>query len=128
MVTRWEFYDPIDDETWVLPMNPHESDSPPRKKRITEEVTTSPDGQVVLFEGHDQVQRVGWAGKTHDKDTFDEWNRWFEKRHQIRLTDDLDRVMWIYIEEFTPKRVRSAIYPWKHTFDARVIILSVEAA
>lgn len=125
MVTRWEFYDPIDDETWVVPLNPHDSDSPPRKKNITSEATSASDGQVILFEGADPVPRIAIAGKIHDEATLDEWNRWFDKRHQIQLTDDIGRVMWIYFEEFTPKRVRSSIYPWKHTYDARFIILSV---
>jgi hypothetical protein len=51
---------------------------------------------------------------------------WFNKRYPIEVTDDLDRILTIYITTFEPKRVRSATYPWKHTYSVKYLVLGVE--
>lgn len=125
MVQRWQLYDPTTSTTWTMSSNPSECSSPPRKKRITEEGTSATNGQVILFEGQDEVQRIEWAGEILDEASYELWTYWFAKRHQVRLTDDLGRVMWVYLESFTPKRVRSALMPWRHSYTAEAIILSI---
>lgn len=122
-VVRWTFYDPILLETWTFDINPNTGGSPSFEKKINYESTTAPDGKTLIYEGTDEVQTIEWSGVILSQGHYETYIDWWQKRRQILLTDDLGRQFWIYIKTFTPKRVRSALYPWKHDYDVRAVIL-----
>jgi hypothetical protein len=123
MVTRWVFYDPatLTSETFII--NAAEGGTPSYTKTINYTNTAAPDGKTLVFEGRDQVQRIEFSGTLLTQAHFEMLQRWWEKRNQIRLTDDLARQFWIVIESFEPKRVRSAVNPWKHEYNIKATIV-----
>jgi len=123
---RWRLYDPVLDIEYTLAINPLDLDGPSYDKTITYENTSAPDGQTVIFEGQDAPQKIGGSGTILEQAHYDAWVLWFEKRRQIRLTDDLGRVLWIYITSFKPKRKRSREFPWRHEFTFEATILDWE--
>jgi hypothetical protein len=128
MVVRWTFDDPVATETYTFHVNPNEGGSPSYEKTINDERTTAPDGKALLFEGQDKVQRLEWSGVILEQAHYDKYVEWWQKRRQIKVTDDFGREFWIYLIAFTPtRRIRGQrTYPWRHDFRATAIILDWE--
>ncbi len=122
---RWKFYDAIGNIEITLPINPKEGGSPSYKKNIQTQATTAPNGNTIIFEGQDEVKTYEWSGVILEQSHYQLLVTWFEKRRQIRITDDLNRVIWVYITEFTPKRQMSYQYPWKHEYSLRALKLDI---
>lgn len=120
---RWTVYDPVTAVTWTFPINPHAGGTPSRRKRIDSQNTSAPGGKTLLFEGQDEVQEISCDGTILDQALHDALVAWWEKRYQVQLTDDLGRVMWVYLKTFEPKRARNAERPWKHQYTITAVIL-----
>jgi hypothetical protein len=123
MVVRWQFYDPVATETYTFEINPNAGGSPTYKKSVNYQNTTAPDGKTLIYEGQDEVQELEWSGVILTQTHYDKYIEWWQKRRQIRLTDDLGRQYWIYLTSFVPNRVRASSRPWKHEFTATAVIL-----
>lgn len=119
----WRFYDPTVPEEWELQVNPNDGGTPANKKTITYQNTSAPDGLTLMFEGRDEVEQLAFSGVLLHQEQLQLFQTWFKKRHQVRLTDDLGRVFWVYITSFEPKRVRSRSHPWKHQYQATATVL-----
>lgn len=122
-VVRWEFFDGSISETYTWEINPREGGSPQYEKNIIYENTSAPSGKTLIFEGQDRPAELEWSGVILSQAHYDTLLTWFEKRRQIRLTDDLGRVMWIYITAFLPTRKRAVGRPYKHEYTMRATIL-----
>lgn len=120
-VVKWSFYDGT--TTYTFEINPSDGGSPSRKKSITYKSTAAPDGKTLIFEGRDQPITVSFSGTLLTQAQYDAFETWFDKRQQVRITDDLGRQYWIYIESFDPKRVRARSHPWKHTYSIEATVL-----
>lgn len=119
----WQFYDPVEDETYYWEINPNEGGYPDRTKNISYQSTSGPNGQTVAFEGRQNPMTMQFSGTILSQSQFDTLASWYEKGNQIRLTDDLNRSFWIYIKSFQPRRVRARSAPWKHTYTIEAILL-----
>lgn len=124
MVVRWRFDDPSDSSFHVFEINPDAGGSPSYIKNVGYQNTVAPGGKTLIYEGADQPQTLEFSGNILSQDEFNAFITWFNKRHQIKLTDDLGRQMYIYITEFTPKRVRASLFPWRHTYDVKATVIS----
>lgn len=123
LFTRWTFYDPNTLESYTVPINPDSVTDPSRKKNIVEQPTVAPNGALLLVEGRDQALVKQFSGTILTKEHHEAFNTWFEKRYPVRLTDDNGDQEWIYITEYSPKRVRSASRPYKRTFQVSAYVL-----
>ncbi len=123
VVVKWNLYDPTVPEGYTFEVNPNQGGTPPLKKAITYQSTTSPFGKTLIFEGRDQVQEETVSGTLLTQVQLENLQYWFDKRHQVLLTDDLGRQYWIYITSFTPKRERARSHPWKHSYELSYTIL-----
>jgi hypothetical protein len=123
MTVRWAFYDPLVLETYTFEVNPNDGGSPQRKKNFSYQNTAAPNGKSLMFQGRDDTKTISFSGTLLTQAQYDTFGTWFEKSHQIRLTDDLSRQFWIVITSYAPKRVRAVTHPWKHTYsiDATVV-------
>lgn len=119
----WILYDPVDSETYNFPINPNDGGSPSYKKNMVYENTAAPDGKVLMFEGRDDPKQTSFSGILLTEGQYNSFVTWFQKRHQVAITDDLGRTFSIYITSFDPKRKRSAIHPWKHEYTCEYTII-----
>lgn len=124
-LVRWTFHDPTVPETYTLEINPNEGGAPDYKKSITTMATAAPDGSTLMFEGRDEPKRLDFSGVILTEAQYMAFLAWWQKRHQILVTDDLGREYWVYFEQWTPTRKRTIHYPWRHNFQAKTIILDV---
>lgn len=122
-VVKWRFYDPIADEEYVFDINPNEGGTPSRRKSISYQSTAAPGGKTLIFEGQDEVPQLEFSGVALDMAQVDAFDAWFEKRHQIRVTNDRGKSYWVYITEFTPTRKRAVSHPDKHDYRIAATIL-----
>lgn len=120
---KWNFYDPIASESYTFPVNPNQGGTPGRSKKLDSQSTAAPDGKTLIWEGRDSPKTIEVQGVVLTQDELEAFDAWFEKRHQIRLTDDLGRVFWVYITDFKATRNNKAHYPWHHSYTMAMSIL-----
>lgn len=123
MVVRWIFLDLTDSTTATFEINPNDGGSPTYEKNVTSTSTLAPGGKTLLSEGSEKQKEISFSGIVLNSTMYDFMVTWFTKKHQIRLTDDLGRVMMIYITKFEPKRIRRASHPYYHTYTVTAQIL-----
>lgn len=121
-LVRWTFFDPSVPETYTFAVNPNSGGSPDYAKTLTTQPTTAPGGKTLLFEGEDRPSRFEFAGVLRTEAQFDAFVTWWNKRLPIRITDDLGRQFWIYIDTFTPRRVRARRAIWKHSYSVEATV------
>lgn len=126
VLQRWTFHDPQTDDTYTFAINPNEDGSPQYTKSLGTQKTAAPDGGLLLYEGRDDAQTPQFTGVVLYRLQYDAMIEWFNKRYPIEMTDDLGRVITIYITSFEPKRVRNVSHPWKHTYSVKFVVLGVE--
>lgn len=126
MVVKWTFYDGVTLDEYTFDINPNDGGTPNYNKTITYENTAGPGGVTLMFEGRDEPPKLRFSGTILEQDQFDTFKTWFDKRHQIRVTDDLSRQYWIYITKFEARRRRAYSHPWKHDYEIEATILSWE--
>ena len=120
-VVRWTLWDPVLGTTLTFPINPAESFLPHREKEFTLQTTTQ--GKLLAFEGNEKAQEFNFSGTFLDQNSYNFMVNWFNKRYQLRLTDDLGNQFWIYLKSFSPKRKRSSNYKWAFTYDATAVLM-----
>lgn len=124
-VVRWIFADPVDSSSYTFAINPNDGGSPTYRKNVQTLRTTAPGGSTILFEGQEEPKSGSFSGTILELAQYQAMVTWFTKRYPINMTDDLGRVQSIYITGFEPKRVRSALYPYKHTYNVSYTVLSL---
>lgn len=122
-LVRWNLTDPTDASSYDFDMNPNAGGSPQLQKNLIFTKTTGPSGAAVIMEGREEVKRMSVSGVLKEQSHYEALETWYNKKTQIQLTDDLNRVFMIYIIGFTPQRQRSALYPWKHSYTLDYVIL-----
>lgn len=122
-LVRWTLYDPMGGLTYTFHLNPREGGSPTYRKKFNYQNTSAPGGMTLLFEGQDEVKEITWDGTILEKEHYDALLEWWDKRRQLKLTDDLGRSYWVYLQNFEPVRVRAALHPWKHTYTIKAVIV-----
>lgn len=120
-VVRWTLWDPVLGTTLEFPINPAESYLPQREKAMVTEQTTA--GLLVAFEGEEVPKEFNFSGTFLNEASYDFMTTWFNKRYQLRLTDDLGNQYWVYLKSFSPRRKRSSNYSWAFTYEANAVIM-----
>lgn len=118
--TAWRFFDGTNE--YLLPVNPDAAKMPSLARAIKKEKTAA--GTPFLVEGRQAVQAISFSGLTLSEDQYRAFRSWYKMSRQIRITDDLNQVYWIYIKEFAAKRRKSTNYPWLMEYTASGIVLN----
>lgn len=121
----WLWEDQTDGTVQKMPINPNEGASPTFAKSLTKQRSVAPgdQGNTLIFEGADQPTEFSFSGAILEQEHYEFLLKIWQKRHLVKLTDDLGRSFIIYLETFTPKRVRSATRPWRHTYDVSAVVV-----
>jgi hypothetical protein len=128
MVQRWVFSDPYASETWTVPINPREMDSPFFEKNVSTRVTTAVNGRVLLQEGSPQPREWSFSGAILTAEHYAELKRWVEKRNRITITDHFGRIIECYLLHFDPQPKRSLGKYWRHDYTVRALVTKAPTA
>jgi hypothetical protein len=120
---RWSFFDPNTNTTYSFEINPNAGGSPGRSRKLTYTPTASAQGKTLAFEGRADPQRCDFSGVVLTEAQYNAFDTWAQISNQVRITDDLGRQFWIVIESWLPKRERARHYPWKHSYEAKAVIV-----
>lgn len=122
----WRWEDLTDGTVLYMPLNPNEGASPSYEKTLTKQTTTAPGlaGSTIISEGADTPPSFSFSGVILTQEHYEFILNLWSKRHLLRLTDDLGRSFTLYFETFSPKRVRSSSYPWRHTYEASTVVVT----
>lgn len=125
LVVKWRFYDPIDDVTLRMEVNPNSGAAPAIRKNIAHKTTTAPtdEGATLLFEGAEEPQTFDFGGVILTQTQYEAMVLWVNKKRVIRITDDLLRDWDVYLTGFAPRRKISRHYPWRHDYDVTAVIV-----
>jgi hypothetical protein len=124
MVQRWQFHDPYASpaETWTVPINPREMDSPFFAKNVTSRVTTAVNGQALMFEGAAEPHEWTFSGAILTAEHYAELKRWVDKNNRVRITDHFGRTLEVYLLAFAPTPKRSLGKYWRHEYTVRALV------
>lgn len=135
MRTPWRFTDPVSSETYFMETNPKEDGgSHAIENQTLYEVSASTykttaatpvlviDATVAPGIGK-ATETFSYTGTVYTEEQYVTLMEWFSKDHSWLLRDDLFREFLIYVESFTTERVRSANFPWKHTYTVSGLVL-----
>lgn len=123
-VVKWRFYDPVTLDEYIFEVNPNDGGSPQYAKNIVYSNTSAPDGLVIAFEGREKPQTLEWSGILLTETQFNAYVEWYQKKYQVRVTDDLGREFFLIIESFSPQRQRAVHHPWKHSYNVKATIVN----
>lgn len=121
---RWTVWDPETDLTMRFPINPQEGALPQRERNISTIPVSAPDGRPLIFEGADNPQEFPCTGVILTKDHWDFFNDWYDSHRQMKVTDDLGNVWWLYMKKFAPKRKNRHSHPWFAEYEATFIVVN----
>lgn len=121
----WIFEDVHASQVYYFECNPSEAEMPSIRK--TYSTSYSAAGSAVIFQGRDPVREISFSGTILTKEQYDILRFWVQKQKQIKITDDLGRVYWVYLKEFNPTRRPALNYPWLHDFSMSGVVVSWEA-
>ena len=130
----WSFYDSIEDETYIFPVNPNSDDGSNAiiktidySASVSNYVDTSGIvhiGSNVNFAKPNEQMKFAYSGLIYTKEQYKDMERWSSLPYPIEMTDDLSRTFLIYIETFSTERVRSRNFPWKHSYKIAGLVLA----
>lgn len=109
-------------EVYEFPINPSEFKPPGRRANITQESTTAPNGQAIVFQGRDQTRTGTMNGAVIQEQHYTDLKYWFDKWTPLVLTDDLGQSWNIVIQEASWDRLRRAQHPWRHDYSVTFLV------
>lgn len=118
---RWTFSTDTAEITFEI--NPSDTNEISRTKSVLYK-NTLPSMKSLIYEGNGPEKTFSWTGTTLTQSQYEAFIEWYNKEEQVRLMDDLGRIYMIYITDLEPKRERSPLYPWKHSYRMQAVVLS----
>lgn len=127
-VAIWALEDPLTQEVYGLPSGPSDVTSPYPTRPISYDVTTSPAGQVITWEGAKRAQTWTLNGRLLEKAQYDTLCNWAQREHRVYLHDPVGRVWLVKITSFQSKPVDAPVRmsggtanPWVHDWTMQLL-------
>jgi hypothetical protein len=119
----WYFTDLATSTEYIFEVNPNAGGSPLYQKNIAARTTLAAGGKQLVYQGTQIPSSFEWSGVLLNQEQHDMFTLWWEYRHQIQVTDDLQRTFYIYISDYTPERQRAAHSPHKRSYTMKATAL-----
>jgi hypothetical protein len=103
-------------------INPVGFDPPGRTATIQTRSTSAPNGQPIMFQGHDEIPRASFKGAVITETFYNSLVTWSAKRYPLVLADDEGSTWTILITEWKWSRVKRR-NPWRYDYTAVVLVL-----
>jgi len=105
---RWQLYDPVALDTYVLPHSPASMTSL-AQSHTTKSAPASPiDGNVRALRAPDRPFVWSFSGKVRTKADYDALVNWVARPNRIRLTDHFGHVHEVLGQRFSPTPVEKS--------------------
>lgn len=104
-------------------VNPNEFSPPGRDATISEEISTAPNGNAIVFQGRDKVQTGKMSGTVFTSQQYTDITIWMNKWVPLQLTDDLGNTWAIVIRKLSWDRVRRLRSPYRHNYSVEFTVL-----
>lgn len=133
MVVRWTFTDvnQAGEAPWeyTFAINPNDGGTPTATKNVTTLAAGSgADGGAVVQEGAMIAPEMSFSGVILAQSHLEAFERWFNKRILIEITDDLGRSFRGVFTKWEPQRSYRPRNPWFHTFSAGFTLVGYKNA
>lgn len=129
----WRFYDPEEDISYFMEVNPNEdtgSNALQKAQNYSRATSIYEDysgnlriNDTVISERPDEQEKFSYTGLIYTKRQYDDLTEWFSKPYPWELRDDLKREFLIYVEVFNTERIRSQNFRWKHSYTVSGLVL-----
>lgn len=103
-------------------INPSEFSPGGRESAVTQTSTSAPNGQPILFQGHDKLVRASFKGAVLTETFYNTLDLWKDKHYPMVLTDDEGSTWNILITGWKWTRVKRR-NPWRYDYNADVLVL-----
>lgn len=103
-------------EVFTFPINPVEHKPPNRQANITEETSSAPNGQVIMFQGRDRLRKGSFSGAVLTVGFYTDLDAWANKWYPLIMTDDAGQAWAIMITEIDWARVKRVLWPYRHNY------------
>lgn len=124
---RWIFRDPYTPRQVTLPVNPAQMGSPFPQRKVTSFATTA--GRILTTEGSRDAAQWTFGGVILTKAHYDIFYDFFygdNANRRILITDHLGRKFTCVPVSWSPEPRTSAVWPWRHTFQATVMVVGYD--
>ena len=108
--------------TYTFAINPNEFRAPGYDGNLTTQVTTAPNGQVILFQGRKNPGTGSMSGTVRTSTDFDNINTWMSKGYPLTLTDDLGVARDILITRL--EWTRASKHMFKYDWSADFVVIN----
>jgi len=124
-VVRWVLTHPATSETWTMPINPNQADSPFQKKEVkTAHGTRAGLDRIRLFQTASAPTEWNFGGVIRTKSHYDDLVHWAKKTDEVRVSDHLGRTFEVIIKQFAPvDRPPTGSTPWRLTYKMTCLVL-----
>jgi len=109
-VIKWQLYDAVTDETFVFDLNPQDVEYTGRVRSF--KLTRTPLGRIIVSYGKINTATITFSGWLPTLELLDNLREWTLKEYQVRLTDELGRQNWYYLNNFAASRVPTKSGSW----------------
>lgn len=119
---RWQFYDPVEDETWTMPINPDSMTSPLRVRARS--ALHAHGGELVVSDGDPGAHAWDFGGVIRTKAHHDALIDWATRDRAIDVTDHLERTFRVVVTacEIADRRPTPRTQ-WRLRYVMRTLIL-----
>lgn len=122
-VLRWQFYDPVLNETYTVPLNPNKMTSPWAERKFVYRTTTAGRGGAnVIYEARADLAQWQFSGSVFDQAHHDSLLEWSNKANTCFITDHYGRVFKVLFVKFDPTPKPTYGKPWRHDYTMTVSV------
>ena len=123
-------YDPIEDETFPLPVNPYQDGGTTRSRSVSSSYsggyqTNALDYHIgtIAYDESENLQNLSYTGRVYTAEEYNNLIYWFRKPNVITLTNHLNQTFNVMFQNFSLTRVRSRQHPYKHEYQLQLIVV-----
>lgn len=108
--------------TLTFDINPYKWEPPGRQANLKTETTTAPNGQRIMFQGHDQPSRGSFTGHSITQSFYTSLNTWKDKGYPMTLTDDQGNSWNVIITGWKWTRLkRTNMWAYEYTCEVQIV-------
>lgn len=124
LTTRWRFYDPELDETWVVPINPDSMSNPLKPKTLSYGRHAGSNARYATLKQLPRPVEWEFAGVIRTQTHHDTLDDWLGRRRIIQITDHISRTFEVMLTSFeVTERKPTKTNAWRLRYSMKALLL-----